>query len=63
MYGVPKNNLVPNTSAFESEPLISANGFREYDARWLYGKEINLIGVQALGLALGQYLHELGIEP
>jgi phosphomannomutase / phosphoglucomutase len=63
MFGAPKNNLVPNTSAFESDPLISANGFREYDARWLYGKEINLIGVQALGLALGAYLYEMGIQP
>src|SRR5579872_1928060 len=62
MSGAPKHNLVPNTLAFENEPLISPNGFREYDARWLYGKEINLIGVQALGLALGEYLHELGIE-
>src|SRR6185503_16463803 len=63
MYGAPRSDLVPNTADFEAEPLISANGFREYDARWLYGKEINLVGVQALGLALGTYLHELGIEP
>ena len=33
------------------------------DARWLFGKEINLTGVQALGLALGAYFHELGIAP
>jgi phosphomannomutase/phosphoglucomutase len=63
MFGAPKSNLVPNTSAFETEPLITANGFREYDARWLFPKEINLIGVQALGLALGDYFHERGIEP
>ncbi len=63
MFGAPRSDLVPNTLAFENEPLISENGFREYDARWLYGKEINLLGVQALGLALGTYLHELGIEP
>jgi phosphomannomutase / phosphoglucomutase len=63
MFGAPRNDLVPNTPAFENEPLISANGFREYDARWLYGKEINLVGVQVLGLALGTYLHELGIQP
>ena len=41
-------------------PLVTANGFREYDARWLFGKEINLLGVQALGLGLGTYLHEVG---
>ena len=63
MFGIPKSDLVPNTFAFESQPLITANGFREYDARWLFPKEINLIGVQALGLALGSYFHERGIEP
>ncbi len=63
MFGAPQNDLKPNTLAFESEPLISPNGFREYDARWLYEKEINLIGVQALGLALGEYFHERGVEP
>jgi phosphomannomutase/phosphoglucomutase len=63
MYGVPKTNLVPNSAAYENEPLITANGFREYDARWLFGKEINLTGVQLLGLALGTYFHEIGIKP
>src|SRR5215813_13512289 len=63
MAGAVRTDIVPNSFAFETEPLISPNGFREYDARWLFGKEINLIGVQALGLALGSYLHELGIEP
>ena len=63
MFGIPKHDLKPNTSAFETEPLITANGFREYDARWLFEKEINLVGIQALGLALGTYFHERGIEP
>src|SRR6185312_13534631 len=27
---------------------------------WLFGPEINLLGVQALGLGLGTYIHELG---
>src|SRR3954471_7414314 len=63
MFGAPKSNLVPNTAEFENEPLITANGFREYDARWLYPKEINLVGMQALGLALGTYFHERGIVP
>jgi phosphomannomutase / phosphoglucomutase len=63
MFGIPKSDLVPNSYAFESQPLITANGFREYDARWLFPKEINLIGIQALGLALGSYFHERGIEP
>jgi phosphomannomutase/phosphoglucomutase len=63
MFGIPKSDLIPNSFDFESQPLITANGFREYDARWLFPKEINLIGVQALGLALGTYFHERGIEP
>lgn len=56
-------DLVPNTLAFEVEPLVKATGFREYDARWLFGKEINLLGIQALGLALGTYVHEIGVQP
>jgi len=63
MFGIPQSDLTPNSLAFETQPLITANGFREYDARWLYPKEINLVGMQALGLALGSYFHERGIEP
>ncbi len=59
----PRADLKPNTFDYENEPLITANGFREYDARWLFGKEINLSGVQALGLGLGTYFHELGARP
>ncbi|HJW42377.1 MAG TPA: phosphomannomutase/phosphoglucomutase [Rhizomicrobium sp.] len=55
--------LKPNTFEYEMQKLITPNGFREYDARWLFGKEINLLGVQALGLGLGTYFHELGIAP
>lgn len=61
MAGTPKSDLKPGAS--ENEPRIGANGFREYDARWLYPKEINLAGVRALGLGLGTYFHELGIKP
>ena len=32
---------------------INPNGFREYDARWLYPDEINLAGLEHLGLGLG----------
>jgi phosphomannomutase/phosphoglucomutase len=59
----PKSDLKPNTLAYENEALVTANGFREYDARWLFGKEINLLGVEALGLGLGTYLHEIGVSP
>jgi len=59
----PRSDLKPNTAEFESLPFITSNGFREYDARWLFGKELNLLGVQALGLGLGTYFHQLGIRP
>jgi phosphomannomutase / phosphoglucomutase len=55
--------MKPNTYDYENLPLITPNGFREYDARWLFGRELNLIGVQALGLGLGTFFHESGIEP
>jgi len=32
---------------------INPNGFREYDARWLYEKDINLLGLENLGKGLG----------
>src|ERR1700744_5524440 len=48
------------TVAYETAPLVKPTGFREYDARWLFGPEINLLGVEALGLGLGTYIQELG---
>ena len=49
MFPKPVAELKPNTYAFESSPMVKPTGFREYDARWFLGKEINLMGVQALG--------------
>ena len=63
MLPVPRADLRPNTPDYERLPLVTANGFREYDARWLFGPEINLLGFQALGLGLGTYLHERGVKP
>src|SRR5947208_7509687 len=63
MFPKPKPALTPNTYAYESEPLVKPTGFREYDARWLLGSEINLMGVQALGLGLGTLIRELGAKP
>jgi phosphomannomutase/phosphoglucomutase len=61
MFPKPKPSLTPNTYAYESEPLVKPTGFREYDARWLLGPEINLMGVQALGMGLGTLIGELGV--
>src|SRR5918999_1822704 len=63
MFPKPKSALKPNTYAYESLPLVKPTGFREYDARWLLGKELNLMGVQALGMGLGTLIHELGVKP
>jgi phosphomannomutase/phosphoglucomutase len=63
MFPIPKPALTPNTYAYESEPMVKPTGFREYDARWLFGKEINLMGVQALGMGLGTLLKEMGVKP
>lgn len=59
----PRADLKPNTLAYETTPLVKPTGFREYDARWLYGPEINLLGVQALGLGLGTLIREAGKAP
>ncbi len=59
-YPKPHNAIAPNTALFENAPLVKSTGFREYDARWWFGHpgskkepELNLMGVQALGLGLG----------
>ena len=61
MFPKPEPKLSPNTYAFESQPMVKPTGFREYDARWLFEKEINLMGAQALGLGLARLLKELGV--
>jgi phosphomannomutase / phosphoglucomutase len=63
MFPKPQSALTPNTYAFESAPMVKPTGFREYDARWLFGTEINLMGMQALGMGLGTLIHELGVRP
>jgi phosphomannomutase / phosphoglucomutase len=60
MFPKPQPLLLPNSYAFESAPMVKPTGFREYDARWLFGDEINLMGVQALGMGLGTLIAELG---
>jgi phosphomannomutase/phosphoglucomutase len=62
MFPTPVPKLVPNTYDFESKPMVKPTGFREYDARWLFGDEINLMGVQALGMGLGTLLGEMGVK-
>ena len=70
MLPAPRASLAANTSEFETFPLVKPTGFREYDARWWFGipgnpkaPELNLLGVQALGLGLGTLIHEFGVAP
>ncbi|MCF6110207.1 phosphomannomutase/phosphoglucomutase [Mesorhizobium muleiense] len=64
------SEALPNTFEFETSALIKASGFREYDARWWFGHpgsaeppDLNLIGVQALGMGLGTLIRRLGAGP
>ncbi len=58
----PSHNLKPNSFEHEQMPLVKPTGFREYDARWLFDGEVNLPGIQAIGLALGTLLHKRGVK-
>ncbi|MEM7214044.1 MAG: phosphomannomutase/phosphoglucomutase [Pseudomonadota bacterium] len=64
------SGVLPNTHEFEVTPLVKPTGFREYDARWWFGHpasdkppELNLMGVQALGMGLATLIQELGAGP
>jgi len=63
MFPKPRTDLVANTADYERLPLVKPTGFREYDARWLFETEINLLGIRALGLGIGTLLHKSGVEP
>ena len=66
----PRTSLAANSVEFQNLPLVKPTGFREYDARWWFGAatstkepEINLLGVQALGLGLGTLIRDMGVAP
>lgn len=63
MLPMPQPALAHNTYAYETTPLVKPTGFREYDARWLFGPELNLMGAQALGLGIAALVHERGVRP
>lgn len=70
MFPAPLSDIPPNTAQFENTPLVKPTGFREYDARWWFGHpasdkppELNLMGVQALGMGLGTLIRKLGAGP
>ncbi|MEZ5851236.1 MAG: phosphomannomutase/phosphoglucomutase [Hyphomicrobiaceae bacterium] len=57
----PRADLKPNTADFERLPLVKPTGFREYDARWLFPQEINLMGLNAIGLGLATLVARRGV--
>lgn len=60
-FPAPRFPVESNSLAYEVTPLVKPTGFREYDARWLFGPELNLMGVQALGMGLATLLGRLGV--
>lgn len=59
----PVPTLQPNSFAFETAALVKPTGFREYDARWLYPQEINLLGIQMVGMGIGTLMRRRGVTP
>ncbi|MEM7056636.1 MAG: phosphomannomutase/phosphoglucomutase [Pseudomonadota bacterium] len=59
----PLTEVDVNTFDSLTVPMIKPTGFREYDARWRFPEEINLEGIQALGLGLATQLHAAGLPP
>jgi phosphomannomutase/phosphoglucomutase len=49
-----------NTAESEMNPAVYPFGFREYDARWRYPEQINLLGLQCLGAGFGTQLARMG---
>ena len=46
------------SAEYLDHPYVKRTGFREYDARWFLGRDLNYRGVQHIGQALGTYLHD-----
>ena len=61
MFPKPRADLLPNTADFERVPLVKPTGFREYDARWLFPQDINLMGLNAIGLGLATLAGRRGV--
>jgi phosphomannomutase / phosphoglucomutase len=62
MLPIPRADLKPNTLDFERLPLVKPTGFREYDARWLFPQEINLMGLNCIGLGMAEVFERRGVK-
>ena len=61
MFPKPHAKLQQNSAEFERLPQVKPTGFREYDARWLFPDEINLMGLQAVGLGMATLFERRGV--
>ena len=43
--------------------VLNPTGFREYDARWLFGPDIDLAGMRRVGEAFGTLVHDRCVRP
>jgi len=57
----PRTDLKANTAEFERHSFIKPTGFREYDARWIFGQEINLIGIHQIGVGMAELFRRRGV--
>lgn len=57
MFPNPLPALVANTFEYESLPMVKPTGFRQYDARWFFGEELNL------GMGLATLIRRMGVKP
>ena len=57
----PRTDLKANTAEFERHSFIKPTGFREYDARWIFGEEINLIGIHQIGVGMAELFRRRGV--
>ncbi len=57
----PRADLTANTAEFERTSFIKPTGFREYDARWIFGEEINLIGIHQIGVGMAELFARRGV--
>lgn len=62
-YSAAVTECKPNSIAYENEIFITPTGFREYDARWLYPEQVNLLGIRAIGASLGTQIFEQKVTP
>lgn len=58
----PRADLKRNTAQFETTPLVKPTGFREYDARWLFPDEINLMGLNAVGMGMAKVFESRNVK-